>query len=518
MTGQTDQHGGPEFTPRKNRTYIGDGLYEVHQVLIPFVQQCMSASHGQNWRTHALEVLNRNRREAVGDDFEQDLSNLLNLMRQHFAPFSKVLQSRGRTLLSKLLNVRNQWAHESEIDLSDTFQAFDTFSKLFVLLNHPAPEITATRNTLQLLLAQGVPRPPGHDAADPIEGHAMVDERRDYDGRQEPSTSDGSTSSGASVAAHPRETGANRQQSAVGRPIVSTRAVVIGAVGAAVVAIILTKGLPISLRSSLAQNTDRNASSTIQTSAVDGQQTSVQGHVLIEAPSRPQSSASDPRRAPAAISTGTGEGSSPRPSRSAAAETSEPPNLVLNGDFSEDWDIGWRKEIRDPTGSLLVERESGMLHIALSGQTTAQVWQDVPIAGDRGIEGLMFEASVKLVPKRTGMLGIAPPVETALIVQFRDRDKHDVGQIWYTQFATIGLEGSGLVGVPDTLHATGQRCQVPLQEGFNRIAESLDRKAKDCLATPISDIGSLMVTVLMRTNNPESSAEAFLDNVRLFYR
>jgi Swt1-like HEPN len=197
----------------------------------------------------------------------------------------------------------------------------------------------------------------------------------------------------------------------------------------------------------------------------------------------------------------------------------EPPNLVTNGDFLQPWDVGWNKQVGDPTqGSFVVEKQNGMLHMSLSGQNSGQVWQVVALPEGRGLEGLMFGAGVKLIPKRAGMLGLAPPVETALIVQFRDRQEQDLGQIWYTQFATTGLEGSGLAGVPDTLHATGQRCQISTNEGFTRIEESLSRKAKDCLAGSPTNVASLMIVCFMRTSNPQSSAEAFLDRVRLYYR
>ena len=197
----------------------------------------------------------------------------------------------------------------------------------------------------------------------------------------------------------------------------------------------------------------------------------------------------------------------------------EPPNLITNGDFREHWAVGWNKQVDDPTqGSFVVENQNDMLHMTLEGENSAQVWQVVPLAEGRGLDDLMFEAGVKLTPKRAGMLGLAPPVEMALIVQFMDRQERDLGQIWYTQFATTGLEGSGLVGVPETLHATGQRCQVPLAEGFARIRETLGRKATDCLAMRPSDVASIMIVCWMRTGTPQSAAEAFLQRVRLYYR
>ena len=145
-----------DFTPVRNRTHVGEGLAELKRALAPFVQERMLTKYGKKWRSHAVKIFDRGPGEPVGEDFEHDEKNLLVLIRSDFRTFSPPLKSQDRTLIANLVAARNQCYHGEEIDLTSALHTHDCLCKLFVRLNHDAPEVEATRAALQAVFAEEV--------------------------------------------------------------------------------------------------------------------------------------------------------------------------------------------------------------------------------------------------------------------------------------------------------------------------------------------------------------------------
>jgi hypothetical protein len=526
-----------EFTPRRNKGQVGELIQEVGVALAPFVESRMSARYGPaKWRDRAAQAINGNpkARQVSPLDFELDPYNLLKLLRSNDPAFSSVLGKSGESLASSLMTARHRWAHEPGITVADAFHAFDTACRLFELIGHAAPEASRKRDFLRSMLA-------GEAAPGP--GAAGDERRRQSEEPREtapPPAADGWDPAGPAPACPPGQAA----RSAGDEPSIRG-ALAAGALVMAFLALLAAAPQWLGERGArqLPQAPEREpAAQAPQPTATQSKEGKSNGGG--RQPARAPAARPDPaaENAPPTV-VAIREAASPEPPPQAAddrAGAAEPPapeapppaavpppsapaprpsSLVVNGDFSEHWGVGWEKHVADPTqGSFSVSVRDGMLHMLLEGRNAAQVWQSVRLPEGRGLSGLVLEAGVKMVPRRAGMLGLAPPVETGLAVQFLGPSGDDRGTIVYTQFATTGLENSGLAGVPGAMRATGRRCQLPLGEGYNRIMEMLDLKVKDCLAEAVSGAASVLIAGWMRTSNAQSSAEGFLDDVRLYYR
>ncbi len=105
---------------------LGQGLY-------PYVEQEMQAVHGDRWRTVATSHLpeHQTSKRNVADILREDVSAPLIVMsKQWDKVFKKNLGQAERTLVSELINVRNQWAHQSSISIDDTYRALDRIAIL----------------------------------------------------------------------------------------------------------------------------------------------------------------------------------------------------------------------------------------------------------------------------------------------------------------------------------------------------------------------------------------------------
>ncbi len=197
-------------------------------------------------------------------------------------------------------------------------------------------------------------------------------------------------------------------------------------------------------------------------------------------------------------------------------------NLVINGDFSSHWSNGWQKLIDDPTvGSLTVEvTNQRMLHAVGRNKSVGQVFQKVALPQGRGIDGLMFEAEVKLFSKMGGvMFGFQQPVRAALFLELENSSGGNLGQIMFTNFSENPLHDTGLAGVPQPVQGTGKRCQINIGQQYSRLKVRVDEKAKDCLSRLDGrKVAVVEVGVIFITQESGAMAEAYLGNVKLYYQ
>lgn len=108
---------------------LGQGLY-------PYFEQEMQAVHGDHWLTVATSHLpdhQTSKRKKVADLLREDVSAQLIVMSKQWDKVFKKNKNLGqgeRTLVSELINVRNQWAHQSSISIDDTYRALDRIAIL----------------------------------------------------------------------------------------------------------------------------------------------------------------------------------------------------------------------------------------------------------------------------------------------------------------------------------------------------------------------------------------------------
>ncbi len=195
-------------------------------------------------------------------------------------------------------------------------------------------------------------------------------------------------------------------------------------------------------------------------------------------------------------------------------------NLIVNGSFDDDWDKGWIKYVQDPTqGNLTVSRtDGGQVYMILRGANAGQIYQSVNL-GSAGLEGLTFECGVKLIPHIAPAF-IKKPVTTAIVLELKGRKGETLGTIWLSRSEQDPLAGLPLRGTPQkSIGSAANRCVEQLGDGWNRVHFDLDRKARDCLATiHFRRVRSVLVGCLLVTGDSSASAEAYLDDVKLYYR
>ncbi|MEG4216972.1 ribonuclease III [Microcoleus sp. Pol14C6] len=118
-----------------NHERVSRALNILGQGLYPYVEQEMQAVHGDRWRTVATSHLpdHQTSKRNVADPLREDVSAQLIVMSKQWDKVFKRNKNLGqgeRTLVSELINVRNQWAHQSSISIDDTYRALDRIAIL----------------------------------------------------------------------------------------------------------------------------------------------------------------------------------------------------------------------------------------------------------------------------------------------------------------------------------------------------------------------------------------------------
>lgn len=202
-------------------------------------------------------------------------------------------------------------------------------------------------------------------------------------------------------------------------------------------------------------------------------------------------------------------------------------NLVVNGDFSEHWSIGWSKRIKDRTnGNLRVERiasssdaNDDLLHIAFQGQNNyGIVDQDVDLP--HGLKGLRLEFELKIATHPGQNFGLGgQPIEAFFGVQFTSNTDDNLGTILYSNNYKSPFQDSILVGTPKSRKPTDERCVIKVGDGYhNEIAINLYERFLDCFSGVKPDqVTSISIGAVIKTIQQRDKAEIFIDNVKMYY-
>ncbi|GAK50698.1 hypothetical protein U14_01931 [Candidatus Moduliflexus flocculans] len=157
-----------------------------------------------------------------------------------------------------------------------------------------------------------------------------------------------------------------------------------------------------------------------------------------------------------------------------------------------------------------------MLYTKLTGDNIGYVYQDIELPKGKTMNGLYFEAEIKMEGYKGNDM-LADPVEMFLDVVLSD-DSKELGEIWYANIQAHALEGSGLVGVPGTHQSTGTRAIIQLGDGYHRIKDNLYAKALDSLSgVNPEDVRKITLSCVMYTRSKYAKAEIYLDKVKLYY-
>jgi ribonuclease III len=123
-----------------NRERIGKALESLRQGLYSYVEQKMQATHGSTWMTKAASHLREHQKskQPVDGIIREDISALLTIVNREWdKAFKNSLSQPDRALVNELLEVRNQWAHQSTFSTDDTYRAVDSVLRLLKSMSAP---------------------------------------------------------------------------------------------------------------------------------------------------------------------------------------------------------------------------------------------------------------------------------------------------------------------------------------------------------------------------------------------
>ncbi len=123
---------------------IGKGLQILRSGLAPYIQRELKGSYKERWWLSGVDTVLENAvgREALTGDgtpesrFERlDVQALLVIMWENWNNvFKPELGHSGRSYVSELREVRNNWAHQQPFTPEDTFRALDTMARLMEMI------------------------------------------------------------------------------------------------------------------------------------------------------------------------------------------------------------------------------------------------------------------------------------------------------------------------------------------------------------------------------------------------
>ncbi|WP_414566210.1 MULTISPECIES: ribonuclease III [unclassified Anabaena] len=141
-----------------NRDRIGKALDFLRQGLYPYVEQKMQEVHGSSWMTKVASHLrdHQKAKQQINEIIREDVSALLTVVNREWDKvFKNSLSQPDRALVNELLEVRNQWAHQSTFSTDDTYRAVDSVLRLLKSMSAPQfADVEKQRQDVLRLLTQ----------------------------------------------------------------------------------------------------------------------------------------------------------------------------------------------------------------------------------------------------------------------------------------------------------------------------------------------------------------------------
>ena len=123
-----------------NKDRIGKALESLRQGLYPYIEQKMQAVHSGKWMEKAASYLRDHQKSKQQEDdiIREDVSAMLTVVSREWEKvFKGSLSKPDRSLVNELIEVRNQWAHQSTFSIDDTYRAVDSVFRLLKSMSSP---------------------------------------------------------------------------------------------------------------------------------------------------------------------------------------------------------------------------------------------------------------------------------------------------------------------------------------------------------------------------------------------
>jgi len=145
-----------------NNERVGNALNFLCQRLYPYVEQQMQESYGERWLAKAQDCLANHKipkRKIIDNILREDVLLLLSVMsKQWDNVFKKHLTPFENALVIELIEVRNNWAHNSSFSSEDTYRALGSIAKLLKAISASEADIKEVekqkQDVMRLLVAQ----------------------------------------------------------------------------------------------------------------------------------------------------------------------------------------------------------------------------------------------------------------------------------------------------------------------------------------------------------------------------
>lgn len=144
-----------------NNERVGNALNFLCQKLYPYVEEKMQKVYGDRWQTKAQNCLANNKvpkRKKINDILPEDISLLLSVISKQWDDvFKRHLTSFENGLVTELIEVRNNWAHNSLFSTEDTYRALGSIAKLLKAISASEAdikEVEKQKQEVMRLLAQ----------------------------------------------------------------------------------------------------------------------------------------------------------------------------------------------------------------------------------------------------------------------------------------------------------------------------------------------------------------------------
>ena len=141
-----------------NKERIGKALDYLRQGLYPYIEQKMQVEYKTTWMTRATSHLqdHQKSKQQVDNIIREDVSAMLTVVsREWNKAFKGSLSKPDHALVTELLEVRNQWAHQSTFSIDDTYRAVDSVFRLLKSMSSPqVADVERQRQDVLRLLTQ----------------------------------------------------------------------------------------------------------------------------------------------------------------------------------------------------------------------------------------------------------------------------------------------------------------------------------------------------------------------------
>ncbi|AFZ07169.1 Ribonuclease 3 [Oscillatoria nigro-viridis PCC 7112] len=139
-----------------NRGRIDRALNLLCQGLYPYLKQEMQGVYSNSWEKEAKSCLPKHKplkQKSADSILSEDVAMLLLVMsKQWDKVFNEKLNSTGNGLVTELIQVRNDWAHQVPFSTANTYRALDSIARLLKAVSAPQADIKEVEKQQQEVL------------------------------------------------------------------------------------------------------------------------------------------------------------------------------------------------------------------------------------------------------------------------------------------------------------------------------------------------------------------------------